>query len=132
MLEAGDLEAAILDPWNGALHRASAALWRRHDAGRLIDKGHAPLPGSPNMGSLFVKDFAEASVPTKPIPAAKLEEAIKVLREKTAAERLTRPQQKDFVRKNFPTYRITERQLSKIFRAVPVPPGRPGKSDKKV
>src|SRR4051812_36822771 len=55
MLEAGDLEAGILDPWTGRLHRASAALWRRHDAGRLLDKGHAPLPGSPNMGSLFVK-----------------------------------------------------------------------------
>jgi hypothetical protein len=29
LLEAGDLEAAILDPWTGNLHRASAALWRR-------------------------------------------------------------------------------------------------------
>jgi hypothetical protein len=132
MLEAGDLEAAILDPWNGGLHRASASLWRRHDAGRLIDKGRAPLPGSPNMGQLLVEDFAEASPPSKPIPAAKLRDVVKVLQEKTAAESLTRAQQKDFVRRNFPTYRITERQFSEIFRAVPVPTGRPVKSGKKV
>jgi hypothetical protein len=84
------------------------------------------------MGQLLVEDFAEASPPSKPIPAAKLRDVIKVLREKTAAESLTRPQQKDFVRKNFPTYRITERQFSEIFRAVPVPTGRPVKSGKKV
>jgi hypothetical protein len=89
MLEAGDLEATILDPWNGGLHRASPALWRRHDARRLIDSGRAPLPSSPNMGSLFVKDFAAASAPTKPFPAAKIEEVIRVLREKTTAQRLT-------------------------------------------
>jgi hypothetical protein len=70
MLEAGDLEAAILDPWTGALHRASAALWRQHDAGRLIDRGRALLPSSSNTGSLLVKEFAEASAPTKPISRA--------------------------------------------------------------
>jgi hypothetical protein len=132
MLEAGDLEAAVLDAWTGGLHRASVALWRRHDAGRLIEKGRAPLPGSRNMGSLLVKEFAEASAPTKPIPVAKRADVINALREKTATERLTRAQQKDFVRKHFSTYRITERQFSEIFRAVPVPTGRPGKSDKKV
>jgi hypothetical protein len=39
LLEAGGLEAAILDPFNGILHRASTALW--HDADRMIEKGRA-------------------------------------------------------------------------------------------
>jgi hypothetical protein len=36
LLEAGDLEAAILHPFTGKLHRASTALWRRFDANRMI------------------------------------------------------------------------------------------------
>ncbi len=44
MLDAGELEAAILDPWTGKLHQASASLWRRHDADRMIEKGQAPIP----------------------------------------------------------------------------------------
>jgi len=130
LLEAGVREAAILDPWTGGLHRVSVALWRRTDAGRLIEEGRAPIPSSPNMGTLLVKDFAEAGA--KPIPRAKMEEAIKALQQKTAAESLTRPQQKDFVRKSFPTYHITERQFSEIFQKVSVLPGRPKKPDKKV
>jgi hypothetical protein len=94
MLEAGDLEAAILDPWTGDLHRGSAALWRRHDAERMIDKERAPLPRG--------ADFAEVGVPCKPIPGAKMTDLIRALREKGAAERLTRPQQTDFIRKTFP------------------------------
>ena len=39
LLEAGQLEAAILDPFTGALHQATTSLWRRHDADRLIEKG---------------------------------------------------------------------------------------------
>ena len=41
LLEAGQLEAAILDPWSGRLHRAAASLWRRHDADRMIEKGRS-------------------------------------------------------------------------------------------
>ena len=37
LLEAGQLEAAILDPFTGALHQATTSLWRRHDADRLIE-----------------------------------------------------------------------------------------------
>src|SRR5262245_15507810 len=48
LLEAGQLDAVILDPWSGKLHRTPASLWRRHDAGRIIDKGQAPIPGSRN------------------------------------------------------------------------------------
>jgi hypothetical protein len=132
LLEAGDLEAAVWDGFTGTLHRASAALWRQSNSERMIEKGQAPIPSSPNIGTLLVKEFPEASAPAKPIPRAKIEEAIKALKEKTATESLTRAQQKDFVRKSFPTYRVTERQLSEIFRAVPVLPGRPKKSDKKV
>jgi hypothetical protein len=131
LLEAGELEAAILNPWTGELHRASASLWRRHDADRMIERGRAPIPGSPNIGPLLVKRFAEAKMHTKPLPAAKIKEAIEALKVKMAAENLTRPQQEDFVRKTFPSYHLTERQFRKIFQAVPVLPGRPKKSDKR-
>jgi hypothetical protein len=49
-----------------------------------------------------------------------------------ATKRLTRPQQKDFVLKRFPKYRVTERQFREIFQEAPVPTGRPKKSDRKV
>jgi len=130
LLEAGQLGAAILDPWTGKLHRAAASLWRRHDADRMIEKGQAPIPGSHNTGQLWVKQFGEANVHTKPLPQSKIREAIGALKEKTAMERLTRPQQKDFLRNTFSNCRITERQLNEIFRAVPVPKGRRRKSDK--
>jgi len=130
LLEAGELEAAILNPWTGELHRASASLWRRHDADRMIESGRAPIPGSPNTGSLVVKRFAEANVHPKPMPAAKIREAIEALKEKTATESLTRAQQADFLRKTFPSYHLTERQFRKISQVVPVSPGRPKKSDK--
>jgi len=130
MLEAGELEAAILDPWTGKLHQASASLWRQHNADRMIEKAQAPIPGSLNTGQLLIKQFAEANEPKKPLPQAKIQEAIEALKQKTATESLTRPQQKDFLRKTFAGYRLTERQFNKIFRAVPVPTGRPRKSDK--
>ena len=132
LLEGGDLEAAILDPWTGILHRAGVSLWRRHDAARMIQKGQAPLPRSPNKGTLFVKRFAEASAPSKPLPQARIGEIIEALKEKLATESLTRAQQRDFIRRTFPGYRVTERQISKIFEAVAVPIGRPRKSNKKV
>jgi hypothetical protein len=131
MLEAGDLEAVILDPFTGTLHRPSTAMWRRSDVDRMIKKGQAPILGSRNIGSLLVKAF-EARAPTRPIPGARLEDVIKALREKTEAERLTRAEQKDFIRKSFPTYRITERQFIEIFRAIPTLIGRPKKSDEKL
>jgi hypothetical protein len=128
-LERGALEAAILDPFTGTLHRAPASLWRRHDADRLIARGQAPIRGSRNTGLLLVKDFAEAKG-RKPIPQAKMHEAVKILKEETATEYLTRPQQKDLLRKTFPSHTITERQFDEIFRAVPTSRGRPKKSDK--
>ena len=129
LLEAGQLEAAILDPFTGALHQATTSLWRRHGADRLIEKGQAPIPRSPNTGSVLVKRFAEPNVDTKPIPQAKIQEAIEALKEKLATESLTRPEQADFLRQTFSAYRITERQLRQIFEAVPMPTGRPRKSD---
>jgi hypothetical protein len=134
LLEAGDRETAILDPWTGNLHRASTALWRRSDAGRMIKEGRAPIPHSPNTGELLVKEFRETIVPApaKPLPQAKLGEMVKALREKVATENLTRPQQKDFVRKTFPNHRVTDRQFNKIFQSVPGQIGRPKKSHKKV
>jgi hypothetical protein len=132
LLETGQLEAAILDPWTGNLHRVSASLWRRHNADRMIEKGQAPIPRSRNTGSLLVKRFAETKVQQKPMPQAKMRDAIEAVKQKVAVEKLTRPQQKDFLRKTFPNYRLTERQFNEIFRAISVPKGRPRKSDKKV
>jgi hypothetical protein len=132
-LESGQLEAAILDPWSGTLHRAPASLWRQHNADRMIATGEAPLPHSSNTGELLLKRFADASVPVKkPMPNAKIAEAIELLKTKTETESLTRPQQAEFVRNTFPNYRVRERQLDEIFRSVPVPIGRPRKSNKKV
>jgi hypothetical protein len=129
LLEAGQLEAAVLDPFTGALHQTTTSLWRRHDADRLIEKGQAPIPRSLNMGSILVKRFAESNVDTKPIPQAKIKEAIEALKEKLATESLTRPEQAEFLRQTFSTYRITVRQLRQIFKAIPMPTGRPRKSD---
>jgi hypothetical protein len=130
LLESGELEASILDPFTGALHRAPTSLWRRHDVDRMIEKGQAPIPHSPNTGSVLVKRFAEANVGPKPIPQAKIKEVIEALKEKLASESLTRPKQADFVRKTFPAYHVTDRQLREIFQAIPMPTGRPKKSDK--
>jgi hypothetical protein len=130
MLEAGELEAAILDPWTGTVHQAPASLWRRHDADRMIEKGQAPIPGSANTGKLLVMRFAEAKEPKRPLPQAKIREAIAALKAKLATESLTRPQQADFLRQTFLNYRLTEQQIREIFTAVVMPTGRPKKSDK--
>jgi hypothetical protein len=132
LLEADELEAAILDSWTGKLHRAAPSLWRRADADRIIDKGKASIPGSRNTGSLLVKRFVGPDVQRKPFPMVKIREAIILLKEKLASETLTRPQQAEFLRKSFPTHSLTERQIQEICRAVPVSTGRPKKSDKKV
>jgi hypothetical protein len=131
-LEAGEFEAAILDPFTGKLHRASTALWRRFDANRMIENGRARIPHGLNTGSLVVKEFRVPNRPMTPLPASRIKEAIDSLREKVATEYLTRPQQRVFVRKMFPNYLVTERQFGEIFREVPVTPGRPKESGKKV
>ena len=98
----------------------------------MIKKGRAPIPNSPNTGALLIKQFQEPSVPTRPLPQAKIKEVIEVLQQKLATETLTRAEQKAFVSATFPIHRVTERQYSKIFQSVPVQSGRPKKSDKKV
>jgi hypothetical protein len=128
-LEAGQLEAAILDPWSGQLHEAPASLWRRHDADRMIEKGRAPIPRSPNTGSILVKRFGDPNVDTKPLPQAKIKQAIEALKAKLATESLTRSEQEDFLRETFPGFRIATRQFRQIFEAIPAPKGRPRKSD---
>jgi hypothetical protein len=132
LLEADHLEAAILDPWSGELHPVPARFWRQNNADRLIKNGRAQVPHSGNIGSLLIKRFADANVRAQPMPQAKIGEAIEVLKKEIATKSLTRPEQADFVRKSFPSYHVTERQLSEIFRAVPMPSGRPRKSNKKV
>jgi hypothetical protein len=129
-LERGDFEAAALDPFSGTLHPVPASLWRRHGADRMIEKGQAPIPASLNTGKLLVKRFAEAKEAKRPLPKAKIREAIAALKEKLATESLTRPQQADFLRQSFASYQLTEQTIREIFRAVAVPPGRPKKSDK--
>jgi hypothetical protein len=129
-LERGDFEAAALNPFSGTLHPVPASLWRRHDADRMIEKGQAPIPASLNTGKLLVKRFAEANEAKRPLPKAKIREAIAALKEKLATESLTRPQQADFLRQSFASYQLTEKTIREIFRGVAVPPGRPKKSDK--
>lgn len=131
-LESGDLQAAILDPFTGMLHCAPASFWRQHNADRMIDKAEAPIPHSPNTGQLLVKRLAEAGVSAKPMPAARIREAIEALKAKTATETLTRPQQENFLRASFPDFHITKAQISSIFQEVPIRTGRPKKSDKAV
>jgi hypothetical protein len=132
LLEAGRLEAAILDPWTGELRPAPARMWRQNDADRIIKTGRAQPPNRSIIGSLLVKRFADASVRAERMPKAKIGEAIEALKAKTTKESLTRSQQAEFVRKSFPSYHVTARQLSEIFQAVPVLTGRPRKSTKKV
>jgi hypothetical protein len=98
----------------------------------MLESGGAPIPHSPNTGSLLVKRFADASIHAKRMPAAILARAIEVLKERIKTESLTRPRQAEFVRKTFPKYHIGERQMSEIFQAVPVATGRPKKSGKKI
>jgi hypothetical protein len=132
LLEAGDLVAAILDPFKGKLHRTSTALWRRHGADRMIEKGRAPIPHSLNTGSLVVKEFPVQSTPRRSLPTSKIGDVIDALRGKVATEYLTRPQQEDFVGRRFRNYHVTDRQYRKIFQEVPVASGRPKGSGKKV
>jgi hypothetical protein len=80
----------------------------------MIENGRARIPQSRNTGSLVVKKFPARSRPGRPLPTSNFGEVIDALREKVATESLTRPQQKDFVRKMFPN--VTERQLGKIFQ----------------
>jgi hypothetical protein len=130
-LERGDFEAAALNPFTGTVHPVPASLWRRHDADRIIEKGQAPIPASLNTGKLLVKRFAETNdEPKKPLPKAKIREAIAALKARLATESLTRDQQADFLRQTFSSYQLSERTIREIFRAVAVPPGRPKKSDK--
>jgi hypothetical protein len=98
----------------------------------MIEKGRAPIPYSPNTGTLVVKEFAVPSQPDGPLTTLRFADVIDALREKVATESLTRSQQKDFVRKRFPNLHVVERQFGEIFQKVPVPIGRPKKSDKKV
>ncbi len=76
-----------------------------------------------------MKQFAESDEPQKPLPQAKIKQAIETLKAKLATESLTRSEQADFLRESFPGYHITERQMAQIFKAIPVRAGRPRKSD---
>jgi hypothetical protein len=75
---------------------------------RIIKHGRAQKPPSGNVGSLLVKRFADSSVRAARMPKEKIGEAIEALKAKIATESLTRPQQAEFVRKSFPSYRVTE------------------------
>ena len=99
-------------------------MWRQNDADRIIKTGRAQPPNRSIIGSLLVERFANSSVRAARMPKEKIGEAIEALKAKIATESLTRPQQAEFVRKSFPRYHVSERQLSEMFRAVPVPTGR--------
>jgi hypothetical protein len=132
LLEAGRLEAVIYDPWTGALHAIPTSSWRQHNADQIIKKGEVLLPDNPNTGSILIRQFEAEGGRAKSMPEAKIAEAAMALREKSAKESLTRPQQAEFVRKNYPNLHVSERQMAKIFRAVPIRIGRPRNSNTKV
>jgi hypothetical protein len=132
-LESGRLEAVILDPFRGTIHRARLSLWRQHNADRIISKGEAPIPYTDMTGSFFIKTFPDTSGDLKPpIPETKIREAIELLKKKIASASLTRPQQAEFVRQTFQNFHVTERQMQQIFQEVPVSIGRRKNSDKKI
>jgi hypothetical protein len=91
----------------------------------MIKKARAPIPNSFNVGAIFIKEFRASDPPLKPMPTARMKQAIRALQEEMATKTLTRPQQAQFVRKTFPGYRVTERQLREMYQAVAVSPGRP-------
>jgi hypothetical protein len=95
----------------------------------MIENEQAPISGSPNAGRLFVKQFAESDELQKPLPQAKINQAIEALKAKLATESLTRAEPEDFLRETFPGFRIATRQFRNIFEAIPAPKGRPRKSD---
>ena len=66
-----------------------------------MKRGQAPIPGSPNTGKLLVKHTADDSQ-TKPMPQAKIKEAIRALNEKMTTEIMTRAQQAEFVCRDSP------------------------------
>lgn len=131
-LEAGRLEAALLDSWTGKMHRAPTSMWRRHDADRMIAKEKAPIPSSRNTGTLMLRLFGQPNPPRRSMPEATIRKAIELLREKRATETMTRSQQAELVRKTFPNFHVTARQMRQIFEAVPTRIGRPRKPDNKV
>jgi hypothetical protein len=63
---------------------------------------------------LLVKQYAETSVPAKPMH--RRENPNQIEAPEHSAENLTRAQQVDFVPRNFPGYRVTQRSLIDIFR----------------
>jgi hypothetical protein len=107
LLEAGEVEAALLDPWTGILHELPPSFWRRSNADRVIERKRAALPGSQNTGELLVKRFGESA---RPLPVAKMTQVIEALKQKSVTESLTRAQQKEFVHRTFPHYRFTDPQ----------------------
>jgi hypothetical protein len=86
-LERGDLDAAILDPFTGILHPVSASLWRQHGAARVIERGQAPIPGSPKSGS-------PREMRLKPMPRAKIQDGG---REKSCAQNPSVERVSDFL-----------------------------------
>jgi hypothetical protein len=132
LLEAGKLEAVILDSWSGRLHPVHVPVWRQHDANQMIKLGQAQIPPDRNTGSLLVKEFTIDSAPSKaPPPKAKIAEAVAALQKTIATESLTRPQQKQFLRDLYPEYHWTERALNQTCQGVPVRKGRRRKSNTK-
>jgi hypothetical protein len=130
-LEAGQHEAVVLDVFTGRLYPIPFEFWRRHNAGRMLEKQQAPIPNNANTGTLLIKDLSPPSQAGKPLSRPQIEKIIAALRKTLETEKLTRAQQQEFVRKEFPQYRITHRQFLEIFKELPIPKGRRKNSDKK-
>jgi hypothetical protein len=56
-LEAGALQAVVIDPRNGRAYKVDRNIWRRNDAEHFIDRGQAPYRGvhCEQIGTLYIK-----------------------------------------------------------------------------
>jgi hypothetical protein len=56
-LEAGVLQAVVIEPWNGRDYNVDRKIWRRKDANHFIDRGTAPYRGvhCEQIGTLYIK-----------------------------------------------------------------------------
>lgn len=54
-LEAGEIKAAVLDPWSGEIHPVPVKTWRTSAASRYVSKGRGPIRGL-EEGPLLITD----------------------------------------------------------------------------
>jgi hypothetical protein len=121
-LEAGEVHAAVLDPWTGAIHKVPHSFWRRNDAERMLIRGQAPIPYSSNYGTLLLELFQAkaAKVAKRQLTASEMNNAVQRLK---TSPNLTRSQQRKVILDLYP--HMTDRKWRELLRIVGSrPPGK--------